>query len=259
MNWKLTLIAIFAVTMMLSPIAMAADDIVSEESIAITAESSDNMELEEPGMLPTSPFYFVERFTERARLATTFDQTKKIELQMKFAEKRLAEAQKMIEMNNTKQVERTMQRYQEHTEDVNQRMTQLRERNITTEQIEHFLNTTFDKHTSVLRRVKENAPEEAQFGLQTALQNAETNRERIKARIVESSQVSEELGQSTQTEESTGQTGIVPGQPEETGQSETGENDSEATDNQQEQVNPELEDSLEETTGQSNSNQGNQS
>lgn len=139
--------------------------------------------LEDPGTLPDSPLYGWKRFMERVRLWTTFKQEAKVQLQMKFAERRLAEAEKMQAKGNQGQADKMMARYQYHMEEAERFRAMLEEQGTTDETIDAWMEQTTNKHIRVLERVKANAPEAAQSGLQNALQRAEANQAKIKARI----------------------------------------------------------------------------
>jgi serine protease AprX len=68
--------------------------------------------LPQVGVPPGTPAYGVKRAMEKVSLALTFDPEKKTELRMKFAERRLAEAQALAEDNETEKAEKFVQDYQ---------------------------------------------------------------------------------------------------------------------------------------------------
>ena len=192
MESKFTLLALLAITLVLAPrLALAQDN--------------ETGEVEDPGILPGNPFYDLKLLIEKLKLMLTFNQKAKIRLNMKLAEKRLAEAEQMMLKNKTQAVERLMVRYEECVEQAEQTRERLRLRNITLEDVDEYMNQTTSKHIAVIQRVMQNTPEQAQSGLRTALQNAEMNKERIKTRITERiERRAGEAGAATQTQEQTG-------------------------------------------------------
>jgi len=149
------------------------------------AQEGEETELEDPGILPDHPFYGFKLFTERLRLMFAFSEKAKIQLKLKIAERRLAEAEQMVLMNKTQIMQRVMERYQEQLQEMEQIRERLRLRNITADDVDEWMNRTTNKHIYVLRRVLQQAPPAAVSGLQNALQNAETNREKIRERLME--------------------------------------------------------------------------
>ena len=219
MKWKFTLFVLLAITLVVAPgLALAEEDAQTVEldtSIGLDTiigagdeageETGDGTEeLENPGILPDSPFYGLKQFGEKLQLMFTFNQKAKIKLNMKLAEKRLAEAERMIIKNKPEIAERVMVKYRAQMQDAEQTRERLMIRNIILEDVDEYMNQTTSKHIAVIQRVMQNAPEQAQSGLQAALQNAEMNKENIKARVMERiERIAEETGTATQTQEET--------------------------------------------------------
>lgn len=71
------------------------------------------------GALPGDTAYFLKQFGEQFNLATTFDQAKRMELSMRFAEERFREANALSRnKDRQKEYEETLKRYQETFESV---------------------------------------------------------------------------------------------------------------------------------------------
>ena len=56
--------------------------------------------LENPGLTPDSPFYFLDGIGESVQLAITLDPEAKIDLELEFAEEKVAEARAMAKEGN---------------------------------------------------------------------------------------------------------------------------------------------------------------
>jgi len=97
MKKKLAIILVVSLfVMVFAPVALAQDESV------------------EPGITPDSPFYFLKEWIEEIQVMFTFRAENKVELLNRFAEKRLAEAQKMIEKGKTDLAEKCLSRYEKH-------------------------------------------------------------------------------------------------------------------------------------------------
>ncbi len=151
--------------------------------------------LEDPGILPDNPFYGFKTFFEDVQMAFTFQEREKVMLNYQFAERRLAEAEVMMQKENSGLVNSLMLKYQARVQEANKLSENMRLRNFTMDEIDQWTEQTVGKHVRVLQRVMENAPEDAQEGLQNALQNAEQNQERVRAMLGNSNQ----YGQTTTT------------------------------------------------------------
>lgn len=66
--------------------------VVLAEETTITAE---DLNVSEPTVLPTNPFYFLKEFGREVQLLITFDPAKKAEIKLKIASEKLVEAEKV--------------------------------------------------------------------------------------------------------------------------------------------------------------------
>ena len=66
-----------------------------EDEITITVD----LGIEDPGTLPTSPFYFLKEWRRGLKLLFTFDRVKKAELELEISNEKAAEAKKVEEEN----------------------------------------------------------------------------------------------------------------------------------------------------------------
>ena len=69
----------------------------SGSAVAQTGASSN---LDNPGLTPDSPFYFLDALGESVQLAITLDPEAKIDLELEFAEEKVAEARAMAKEGN---------------------------------------------------------------------------------------------------------------------------------------------------------------
>ncbi len=127
-----------------------------------------NSEFSNPGILSNSPFYFFKRISEGIRLAFTFNQTEKVMLHLEFAKTRIAEAKKLVEENETRGVNSSLDDFEHEIDEANR----------TSRGIGHNVSIIKDtddvlrKSQIVLNLVIEKAPQAALPGLERALNNS---------------------------------------------------------------------------------------
>jgi len=164
-----------------------------------TAESgeADGEEIN-TGILPDHPLYAFKTFSERVRLMVTFRQEARIKLRMRFAERRLLEAEKMAEKNNTQAVERLMVKYQDQLSRVEQRRSQLTEaiaekEDAAGEDIDEHMERKATVHQVILNRMRdkiseqtsEEASEEAEDTIEEVITANQARKAEIAQRITD--------------------------------------------------------------------------
>jgi hypothetical protein len=136
-------------------------------------------DLPSPGMTPANPFYFMEQASESMALAVARAPViGSPELESKVranqASERLAEARKLADMNQTEEVERSMERYRR---EMNRSMA-LASRS-EDENLRKRLGNATSNQERVLEEVKQKVPEQAQKGIETAIENNRKGREKL--------------------------------------------------------------------------------
>ena len=136
-------------------------------------------DIPEPGLTPESPFYGLEKASERLELAIA--QTPVIgsdELESKVranhAAETLAEARAMADRNRTDQVEKLMERY---SENMNKSIERASSSNHT--ELKERLGNVTTRQNNVLRELQEKVPEKARKGIQNAIDKNGKNREKL--------------------------------------------------------------------------------
>lgn len=146
------------------------EKMVTEEEVDVTTEieedetvSSVDLGIVEPTTLPDSPFYFTKDWSRGFRLMLTFNPVKKVELQLKFADERLKEAEKLAEKTgNEELLTKAIERYETATEKIETRAEKLR--NSDNPDTDKFLNKLADrqiKHQKIIDRLSKKLPEQA--------------------------------------------------------------------------------------------------
>jgi hypothetical protein len=142
-----------------------------------TTELIEEIEdIPEPFISPNSPFYFLRNWQEWIEGIFANSSEKKVTLSLKQADRRIGEIKHLARIGRTDLLDRTQARWEEKI----QKAEEWAEKIITNqaEVKENVLEAT-SKHLAVLEKVYENAPEQAQEGLQRAINNAQRHQERM--------------------------------------------------------------------------------
>jgi hypothetical protein len=88
-----------------------------------------NLGIEDPGLLPTNPFYFVKEWSRAARRLFTFDPDKKAELELKITNEKAAELKRIAEADpeNLNALSRALENYRKAQERLEIRITALQD------------------------------------------------------------------------------------------------------------------------------------
>lgn len=134
---KILFFSILTLVLAIAVIAYAQDEPVNSDIAVTPAEEIIAADLgeAEPTILPTDAFgYFFKNLGRTIQSTLTFDAAKKAELELKFANERLLEAQKVAEQNPDSEkvqkiVEKAQGKYQKLMEKVQTRVEKLKEKN----------------------------------------------------------------------------------------------------------------------------------
>ncbi len=148
------------------------------------AQLSNKSDEIQAGITPDSPVLWnFERFSEQMQLFFTFNDTKKVELRLQFADERLAEIKLMLSENNTKAAEKAEKARAEEID----KIENLEIDNKTKELIAEKLQ----KHISVLQEILDKSPENAVKGLGSALNNSSKVLEKFEVKKIKEDSGSE--------------------------------------------------------------------
>ncbi len=171
-------ILIFSAVLLLMPFLAFA--VTAVESSGITLE---DLEVTDPGILPTSNFYFLKSFVRGVQRAVTFNAVGRAELELKIVNEKAAELKKVSENNvGDEGLEKAIANYKENTERLKSRFEALKE---TSENpnIDKLLDKLADrtlKHEQLFEELK--AKHEA---LKDRIEDAKENLERTAADAAE--------------------------------------------------------------------------
>jgi len=94
----------------LAGIVFAQENPEVKEDVQVTAQ---DLEVSEPKILPGNPLYFLKDWIRGIQLALTFNKAKKAELKLKFANEKLVEVERLVELKrNPKLIEKVLNDFQ---------------------------------------------------------------------------------------------------------------------------------------------------
>lgn len=146
---------------------------LSQEDTA-TIEAYED--IPETAFAPDSPFYFLRDWQEGVERFFARSDEARANLELKHAQRRVAEIKRLTRLGETDLLEQARERWQEHMQRAEERAEQVQERQ---EEIRQKVLEATDKHRLVLEKVLESAPEQAQEGLQRAIDNSTILRQRL--------------------------------------------------------------------------------
>ncbi len=135
----------------------------------VLAQETD---LPSPGLLPDNVFYFLKTWKEQIQLFFTFDAEKKAEQYLHLADVRLAEYQKMIEKGKEEIAQRVLAKYEKQLGHALSKAEELHNKGKDNQGLFQKIEDTTVKHISVLEKNMANVSENAEKGLEKALESS---------------------------------------------------------------------------------------
>lgn len=166
-----TFILVFALAVVVFPGITKAEEEVTASSLTATEASAEfeadeitaeSLGIEEPKVLPGDRFYWWDNFKDNAKLFFTFNAVKKVELNFKFANKKILQAKMLAEKageNADKYLEKALEVYDKKMTKIGEKLEDIPEdKKIKFKNVLDRLNNSGLKHEQVLRNLKEKLP-----------------------------------------------------------------------------------------------------
>ena len=108
---KIYILSFIIIGLLVGGVIFAQDSDTQDAEEAVTIE---DLGIEDPGLLPTSPFYFFKEWGRGVQSFFTFNPIAKVELELRFTNEKAAEAKKVEELNPDDEtaIARALQNYQ---------------------------------------------------------------------------------------------------------------------------------------------------
>lgn len=129
-------------------------------------------------ILPDSPFYFLKTWFEGIEEFFTINTAQKADRNLRFAEKRLAEAQKMVEKGKTDLAQKWIDKYNERMDKALDLMNKAKEKGKDVKDVASRIEEATSKHLEILRALLSKVPVQARKGIERALEVSQTGQER---------------------------------------------------------------------------------
>lgn len=140
-----------------------AETIIQEEAVTI-----QDLGIAEPTLLPSNPFYFFKNWTRGIQRAFTFNPVRKIELELRHADEKIAETKKLAEQSpeRIEAITRAIENYQTSQERLKARFESLKEtsQNPNVDKLLEKLADRTIKHEKLLAELKEKLEDQKEFG-----------------------------------------------------------------------------------------------
>lgn len=140
-----------------------AETIIKEETV-----TTQDLGIAEPTLLPSSSFYFLKNWTRGIQRALTFSPVKKVELELRHADEKIAEAKKLAEQNpeSTEAIAAAIENYRTSQERLKARLGALTEtsQNPNVDKLLEKLADRAVKHEKLFAELKEKFEDQKEFG-----------------------------------------------------------------------------------------------
>lgn len=131
---------------------------------------AQDAELPEVKLLPDSPLYFLKSWKESIQTFFTFGAENKAKQYLHLSEIRLAEYQKMIEMEKTEIAQKTFEKYEKQLGHALEKAGEAKEKGKSVANFEEEVGQRILVHQGVLERVLEKVPEQAKPAIEKAIE-----------------------------------------------------------------------------------------
>ena len=146
---------------------------------------------------PESELYETTRLMEDTEYEYTEDNGEKALLQDEYADKRLLEAEELLENDNEEAAEAILDDYNQHVEEVEQNLDEARKNGGEISDIEALVAERFAKRSERLTALleREDLPQQAKEGISRALTNQEKARQRFADALLKAREAREQAGE----------------------------------------------------------------
>lgn len=159
---KIIIASIAILTIAVTGIALAQDTSETSPTSSEETITAQDLDVSEPTLLPDSKFYFLKNWGNALKMAFTFGQEKKAELNLKIASERLLEAQKLAEKTDNSQIlEKATELYSQAMEKIQNNIAKFKETATSSEAVSKFLDKYTKQqllHEQILEKLQSQVP-----------------------------------------------------------------------------------------------------
>jgi hypothetical protein len=181
--------SILALSLLAIPVAVFAQEEESGDPMLI---STLEEEVTVP-IAPDSPFYFFTSIIEGIDLLLTFDEDVKLDKELLFAERRVAEMDMVAADGDTELLDKLQAKYEKHIQNAERIAAKNQERE--QEMVQKIVEAQ-EKHMNVLKDVADRVPEQAKESIDRVIEKTETRFENANTDNSQSDSGASDNGQS---------------------------------------------------------------
>jgi hypothetical protein len=122
--------------------------------------------------LPDSPLYPLKKAVENTQIFLTLDSLDKASLHLKFAQRRINEAEAMIEKNKSNAVKKVLAEYKDQLAKSLAKAREAKKKGKNTEEVYEKVSEATLKHQEVLSEIYEKVPEQAKPAIEKAIEKS---------------------------------------------------------------------------------------
>jgi len=127
---------------------------------AADINTNEALNVASPTVLPTSPFYFLKEIGRNIQTILTIDPVQKAELKLKFANEKLAEADKVAETGDAEAIDKALNNYEKGIESLKQYVEVLKKDNPNNQKLLEGLAENSVNHQQILNKIAESGVQE---------------------------------------------------------------------------------------------------
>ena len=134
--------------------------------------NANSHSLPDPGLLPDSPFYFLDIALERLGSLVTFGDLSKAQRHLGLAEERLVESRALANKGDSSRAEKTIGKYQEQLGKALAKAEKAKSKGKDADAVLEKIAEATVRHQVVLAEIYEKVPEQAKEAIQKAMENS---------------------------------------------------------------------------------------
>ncbi len=158
---------------------------------------AEDLDIEEPNLLPDSPFYFLKNWGRGIQSFFTFNPIKKAELKSKFANEKLIELKRLVELKkSSKIINKAADNYQDEIDKIKEASEKIKEKAEENTEVEKFLDKFIKHeflHQNLLTKLETQVPDEAFEKIKQAREKHLERFAEVMAKLQDKANISERL------------------------------------------------------------------
>ena len=158
---------------------------------------AEDLDIEEPSLLPDSSFYFLKNWGRGIQSFFTFNKIKKAELKSKFANEKLIELKKLVELKKKpKIINKAIDNYQDEMDEIKEASEKIKEKAEENTDVEKFLNKFIKHeflHQNLLTKLETQVPAEVFEKIKQARERHLERFAEVMAKLQDKANISERL------------------------------------------------------------------